>query len=179
MDFKLKPISLEGVDAALSKAELYRWLNEPEEAESICQDVLAASPGHQLALRLLGLAITDQFSGGAGDRYSEVEGTFQQLSDRYERLYYLGLLHERRAKAQVHAGRPPHTLIVLLEEAMKCYESAENIRPIGNDEAILRWNRCVRWLQRHAEPDGQRDAEVFDTGDSAPHQTSRKMSLKS
>ena len=41
MDFKLKSISPEGLEAALSKAEVYRFLNEPEEAESICQDVLA------------------------------------------------------------------------------------------------------------------------------------------
>src|SRR5580658_7686554 len=131
MEIKLKPISLEGVDAALSKAELYRLLNEPAEAESICHDVLAAAPGHQLALRLLGLAITDQFTGNPSDRYGEADRIFQQLSDRYERLYYLGLLRERRAKAQVHAGRPPHTLMVLLEEAMNYYEEAEKIRPTG------------------------------------------------
>jgi tetratricopeptide (TPR) repeat protein len=168
MEFQLKAISPQGVDAALSKAELYRLLNEPEEAESICQDVLAAQPGHQLALRLLGLAITDQFSGAPSDRYSEAERTFRQLSDNYERLYYLGLLHERRAKAQLHAGRSPHTLMVLLEEAMRCYEGAEEIRPTGNDEAILRWNRCVRLIQGHADSDWRREAEVFDTGDSAP-----------
>jgi len=168
VEFQLKAISLEGVDAALSKAELYRLLNDPEEAESICHDVLAADPGHQLALRLLGLAITDQFSGTPSDRYAEVERTFQQLSDSYERLYYLGLLHERRAKAQLRAGRSPHTLMVLLEEAMRCYAGAEEIRPTGNDEAILRWNRCVRLIQSHADADWHREVEVFDTGDSAP-----------
>src|SRR5437588_10127288 len=99
MEFKLKTISAEGIEAALSKVELYRYLNEPEEAESICQDVLAVQPGHQLALRLLGLAITDQFTGSPTDRYVDAENTFQQLSDRYERLYYMGLMHERRAKA--------------------------------------------------------------------------------
>ena len=134
MEFKLKSISPEGVEAALSKVELYRFLNEPEEAESICQDVLGVEPGHQLALRLLGLAITDQFTGAASDRYAEVENAFQQLTDLYERVYYKGLLQERRAKAQLRAGRPPHTLLVLLEEAMRCYEEAEEIRPTGNDE---------------------------------------------
>jgi len=168
MEFQLKAISREGVDAALSKAELYRLLNEPEEAESICQDVLAVQPGHQLALRLLGLAITDQFSGTPSDRYSQVEGTFQQLTDNYERRYYSGLLHERRAKAQLRAGRSPHTLMVLLEEAMRCYESASEIRPTGNDEAILRWNRCVRLIQSRADSVWHCEVEVFDTGDSAP-----------
>src|SRR5438876_180211 len=147
MELSVKPIALNSVSEANSKAELYRLLNEPEEAESICQDVLAADPENQTALRLLGLAITDQFTGGPSDRYSEVEGVFQRLTDRYERLYYPGILHERRVKAQLRAGRSPHTLLVLLEEAMRCYGEAEKIRPPGNDDAILRWNRCVRLIQ--------------------------------
>ena len=158
MEFKLKTISPEGIDAALSKAEVYRFLNEPEEAESICQDVLAIHPGHQLALRLLGLALTDQFTGGTADRYSDAVNAFQQLTDHYETLYYTGLLYERRAKAQLAAGRPPHTLTVLLQEAMHCYEEAERIRPIGNDDAILRWNRCARLL--HSKLDSEWHREV-------------------
>src|ERR1700756_2475541 len=149
MEIKLKPISLEGIDNALSKAELYRFLNEPEEAESICRDILAVDPEHQLALRLLGLAITDQFCGDASDRSAEAESLFQRLAERYERLYYTGLLHERRAKAQMRVGRTPHTLAPLFEEAMRCFAQAEAIRPPGNDDAILRWNRCARLLQGH------------------------------
>ena len=113
MDFKLKTISKAGIPEAISKVELYRSLNEPEEAESICRDILAADPEHQLALRLLGLSITDQFCGDPSDRYKEVEELFQRLGERYERLYYMGLLHERRAKAQMRLGRPPHSLAPL------------------------------------------------------------------
>jgi tetratricopeptide (TPR) repeat protein len=156
---EFKKISPESVDAALAKAELYRFLNDPEEAESICRDVLAAAPAHQLALRLLGLAITDQFSGKPSDRHADADGAFAQLSDPYEQLYYRGLLNERRAKAQLRAGRPPHTLLVLLEEAMRCYEQAEKLRPPDNDEAILRWNRCVRLMQAH-ESEWQREAGI-------------------
>jgi hypothetical protein len=36
-----------------------------------------------------------------------------------------------------------------LHEAMRWYEKAEAIRPSGNDEAILRWNTCVRMLGKH------------------------------
>src|SRR5438309_12030072 len=110
MEFKLKTISQAGIPEAIAKAELYRSLNEPEEAESICRDILAAEPEHQLALRMLGLSITDQFSGDATDRYGEVETLFQGLVERYERLYYTGLLYERRAKAQMRAGRPDQSL---------------------------------------------------------------------
>jgi len=37
MDLKLKTISKSGIGEAIAKAELYRYLNEPEEAESICR----------------------------------------------------------------------------------------------------------------------------------------------
>ena len=149
MEFKLKTISQAGIPEAIAKAELYRSLNEPEEAESICRDILAVEPEHQLALRLLGLAITDQFSGDASDRYGEVETLFLRLAEPYERFYYAGLLHERRAKAQMRVGRSPHTLTPLFEEAMRCFAEAEAIRPPGNDDAILRWNTCARTLMRH------------------------------
>jgi tetratricopeptide (TPR) repeat protein len=147
MDYKLKSISKSGIPEAMSKAEWYRFLNEPEESESICRDVLALEPSNQRALRVLGLALTDQFLGVGTDRYREAKEAFEKLSDRYERVYHLGLLFERRAKAQIQAGQPPHTLLPLLEQAMACYAEAESIRPPDNDDAILRWNRCVRLLE--------------------------------
>ncbi len=168
MKFGLKSISKAGIPEAISKAELYRNLNEPGEAESICRDILAVEPDHQIALRLLALSITDQFTGGAADRYTEAESLFQGLKDPYERLYYTGIVHERRAKALLRSGARPHTVIVLFEEAMNCFDHAEKIRPAGNDDAILRWNRCVRLLQSHAPSDWQREMEAFDTSESPP-----------
>jgi hypothetical protein len=167
MDLKLKTISKSGIAEAIAKAELYRYLNEPEEAESICRDVLAADPKHGLGLRTLGLAITDQFTGGPADRYGEVEAIFQSLTDPYERLYYSGLLYERRVKAQLRGGRAPHTLLPLLEKALQCFADTEKIRPPGNDDALLRWNRCVRLLQ--SLPDFEMEETVsFEAHDSPP-----------
>jgi hypothetical protein len=147
MNFQLKAISKSGIAEAIAKAELYRYLNEPEEAESICRDILATDANHGLGLRTLGLSITDQFDGSIRDRYAEVESIFQSLRDPYERNYYTGLLCERRVKAQLRVGRAPHTLLPLLERAMQCFTEAEKVRPPGNEDAILRWNRCVRLLQ--------------------------------
>jgi tetratricopeptide (TPR) repeat protein len=147
MKYDLKRISTAGITEAIAKAQLYRSLNEPEEAESICRDILAIEPQHQLALRLLGLALTDQFTGISSDRDREAERIFQQLNDTYERLYYMGIAYERRAKAQLRAGQPPYTVLPLFEQAMKCFGEAEGIRPSGNDDTILRWNRCVRLLE--------------------------------
>jgi tetratricopeptide (TPR) repeat protein len=153
MTYKLKRISAAGITEAIAKVELYRSLNEPEEAESICRDVLAIEPQHQLALRLLGLALTDQFTGGTSDRYREAETTFQQLSDPYERLYY--------------AGQPSHTLLPLFDQALRSFAEAEKIRPAGNDDTILRWNRCVRLLQTTTY-EWEQEPASFDVQDVSP-----------
>lgn len=167
MTYELKRISPAGITEAIAKAQLYRSLNEPEEAESICRDILAIEPQHQLALRLLGLALTDQFIGGSSDRDREAEQTFQQLNDHYERLYYTGIAYERRAKAQLHAGQPPYTVLPLFEHAMRSFGEAEKIRPAGNDDTILRWNRCVRLLQTRSYAWEQEFAPV-DEQDAPP-----------
>jgi tetratricopeptide (TPR) repeat protein len=168
MEPQLKPISKSGVTAAISKAELYRNLNEPGEAESICRDILNTEPDNQAALRLLGLAITDQFTGGTADRYAEASSVFQQLTDPYKRVYYNGILNERKAKAQLAAGRLPHTVLPIFEEAMRCFEEAEKIRPPGNDDAILRWNRCVRLLQSRLGAEWHKEMEEFDASEGPP-----------
>ena len=123
---------------------------------------------YQLALRLLGLAITDQFCGDASDRHGEAEKLFQRLDAHYERLYYTGLLHERRAKAQMRVGRHPRTLAPLFAEAMRCFAEAETIRPPDNDDAVLRWNRCARLLQSHPGFLEENESEAFEAFDSSP-----------
>jgi tetratricopeptide (TPR) repeat protein len=168
MEHALKTISTSGIDAALSKAQLYRSLNEPEESESICHDILAIDPENQAALRLLGLSITDEFTGDVSDRYAEAEAMFRRLADPYAQHYYLGVLTERRAKAQMRAGRPSYVVIALLEDALRHFEEAEKIRPAANDESILRWNRCVRLLQKLPRPEVVEPSAAFADEDTAP-----------
>jgi tetratricopeptide (TPR) repeat protein len=167
MELHLKKISTSGIAEALNKVDLYRCLNEPEEAESICQDILAVESEHQLALRMLGLSITDQFTGSNADRYADAQAAFERLSDSYERLYYTGLLHERRAKAHMRAGRPARAVAVWFEKAMQLFEDAEKIRPEGNDDSILRWNRCAR-LMHSLHLEHEVVAEGFEVVDSPP-----------
>lgn len=168
MELKLKPISTAGIGEAISKVEVYRYLNEPGEAESICRDILAVEPDNQTALRLLGLAITDQFIGETSDRYSESESVFRGLQSEYERVYHLGILRERKAKAQLRAGRLPHTVLPIFEEAMSFFAEAEKIRPPNNDDAILRWNRCVRLLESRMGSEWRKDMEEFDASEGPP-----------
>lgn len=146
----LKPLSHDTVDAALAKAERYRFLNEPGEAESICLDVLTVDATNQSALVTLLLALTDQF-GAASDAHQRAREVLAALESEYDKAYYAGIIAERRAKAQLaHGGAGSsvgaHDWIV---EAMTHFERAEWLRPSGNDDARLRWNACARFLDRH------------------------------
>ena len=148
---ELKPLSREAIPRALEKAERYRLLNEPVEAESICLDVLAADPANQAALIMLLLALTDQFEEAAAGVVARAQDVLKELRDDYERAYYSGIVCERRGKAQLKRGGPGSGSMAYesFREALGFYDTAEAVRPSGNDDAILRWNTCVRILKRH------------------------------
>lgn len=152
--FALKPLTREGVPAALAKAEKYRLLNEAAEAESICLDVLGVAPDDQAALVLLFLSLTDQFRDNEGSTFRRAQEVLGKLEEGYKRTYYHGILWERRAKARLHQGGPGAGDVAWpwLREAMGWYEKAEALRPAGNDDALLRWNACVRTLDELPAP---------------------------
>ena len=149
--FELKPIDADAVPRALEKAERYRLLAEPEEAESICLDILAIEPDNQQALITLLLALTDQFRSGHGECSARAQSLVPQVRGEYERCYYAGIISERRGSAQLDRGGPGGgaAACASLREAMTWYEKAEAVRPAGNDDAILRWNTCARQVMRH------------------------------
>jgi tetratricopeptide (TPR) repeat protein len=170
MDYALKRIHPDGVDAALRKADRYRELNQPAEAESICRDVLAVDAANDLALRILGLALSDQFGPSTAERFAEAQQVFGRLADAYERAFYTGLAYERQAKAQLAAEFPLRSVRPLFDRALARYAEAETIRPPGNDDAILRWNSCVRALQAAAGCAGSEgEARVDWESDFVPH----------
>jgi hypothetical protein len=149
-DFELKRITSDGIPSALEKAERYRLLNDPEQAESICRDILAVDADNQETLRVLVLALTDQFaSGHVHGCVRDARGFAMKLEDEYERLYYTGIVFEREARAFLsRAGAVRSAAYEGLREAMEWYEKAEDLRPPGNVDALLRWNSCVRTIRR-------------------------------
>lgn len=149
---ELKPLHKEAVPRALEKAERYRLLNEPAEAESICLDILRIEPENQQALVMLLLSLTDQFEGPGSDVRNVLE-VLGRITGEYERAYYRGIIFERRGRAVIGHGGPHSRYIAydLISEAMKSFERAEALRPSGNDDAILRWNTCARMLKTHPE----------------------------
>ena len=86
--YELKKLSAGGVAAALDKAQRYRLLNEPHEAESICLDVLALEPANHDARILLILALSDQLDEDAS-RFDQAHDLVGTLAG-YERHYSEG-----------------------------------------------------------------------------------------
>jgi hypothetical protein len=148
---QLKPLSSEAIPRALSKAERYRLLDEPQEAESICLDILAAQGDNQEALVMLILATTDQFGRGSDKGPGDARDLLLRLRDKYERRYYGGIICERWVKAQLRDGAHPSLASGWLLEALDDYEAAQALSPPGNDDAVLRWNACVRYLEKHPD----------------------------
>jgi hypothetical protein len=149
MQFELKPISAAAVPDALEKVERYRLLNEPSEAQSICEDILRVDPDNQEALVMMLLSITDQL--GEGGSAAEARQVLPRLQSAYHRAYYAGIIYERSAKALMKSPVPGSNFKAYedLEQAMRCFAEAEALRPEGNDDAILRWNTCARLLLKN------------------------------
>ncbi len=146
---KLKLLSKEFIPKALTRAKHYRLLNEPWQAASICRDVLAIEPENQRALLYLVLAITDQFGSGNSSFYKEAKRLCDQLEDEYERYYYRGIIEERSGRAVLRRSGPRVTYMAYeyYRNAMHFFEKAIEISPEGNQDAILRWNACIRGIK--------------------------------
>ncbi len=144
----LKRISPESIPRALELAQRYRLLNEPEQAASICDDILAIDPGNKEARHALFLATTEQFSHSHGPKLEDADRIVAQMETDYERAYYGGMARERWARSKLQQGS--HTSFVgdLVRKAIELYEQAERLRPAGNDDALLRWNACARLMKR-------------------------------
>jgi hypothetical protein len=149
--YTLKPISAAAIPEALEKAWRYRLLNEPFQAESICLDVLEVEPDNQHALAVLLLSRTDQF--GQGVSCHKAREAAQKMTSEYDRAYYSGVISERWAGWLLRHGTPGagFNAYEYYRQAMDWYERAENLRPAGNDDALLRWNTCARLLMSNPE----------------------------
>ncbi len=142
-----KLISPAGIPAALEKATRYRLLNEPLEAESICRDVLAVDPENQEAIVTLLLAVTDEFDKELAGAVSDAKALLPKIKGEYERTYYEGIINERWGNAQL--SKRGQTSIGWYRAAIRCYAKAEELSEPDNDDAVLRWNSCVRIMQRY------------------------------
>ena len=151
--FELKRLSVAAIPAALAKAEHYRLLNEPEEAQSICEDVLRVDPSNRAAHVTLILALTDTFPRGQAGVVTRARELVAALGAEYERAYYSGVVAERRARVLLDRGGPDRFVNAgdWLREAMRAFERADAVKPVDQDDALLRWNACARLFHQYPE----------------------------
>ena len=151
--FDLKPISHDSVAGALAKAERYRLLNEPNEAESICRDILEIEPGNQ--------AGPGQSHPGAdrpdsarrhafADALATVVAPATRPTTAPTTPASRGSAGPRRATAA--AATAPSARLRMDRQGPASYSrQPSRSAPRGNDDALLRWNACVRFLNHHRE----------------------------
>ncbi len=145
-EFELKTITAGGLEAAAARAEHYRLLNQPKLAQSICHDILEVDPDNQRALIALVLAMSDEFAIG-GASVNGAKGYANKLTNEYQRHYYTGIIVERQARSLMARGPSAAFAYNTFQEAMEYFEKAEEVRPEDVDDAILRWNACVRTIR--------------------------------
>ena len=149
MELKLKDIRIHAVEEALVKAKQYRSLLEPEIAESICSDVLNIDPENQSVLVIYILALLDQISRTEKQtQIKMIERTIEKLTSQYKRYYYTGLLNEKRARRMITQAMSHSFAYDYFIEALTFYQHAIDRCPEKNDEAILRWNSCIRTIEK-------------------------------
>ena len=171
---ELKPLKKEAVKLALEKAKRYRLLDEPDEAESICLDVLATLPGYQEALITLILSLTDKFGQSRlFPAFNQAQELVAQLDDNFSKAYYLGVIFERRAKFHLRQGGPGSGTAAheWFAKAMEEFAKALHDDDPKSQEAVLRWNSCARIMNANPEikaEDPQSSEMLLDTYET-PH----------
>ncbi|MBI5894720.1 MAG: hypothetical protein HZB24_01460 [Desulfobacterales bacterium] len=171
---ELRSLKPEAIPSALEMAKRYRLLNEPDEAESICLDILAVDPGHQEALITRLLALTDKFAVGAVyPAFEQARELVARLESPYCKAYYTGLIFERRAKHHLRQGGPGAGTIAYqwLAKALEAFGTALGSCDPGKQDAVLRWNSCARILNTHPDvkPDESNQGEMLLDAYDMPH----------
>src|ERR1700679_3014997 len=91
-------------------------------------------------------SLSDQFEHGVSAKeVLQIAG----LTNDYHRAYYSGIIHERQAIAECrrHPDWPSRRQAhMLFQSAMESCRARE-IRPPDNEDAALRWNACVRFME--------------------------------
>lgn len=147
-------IHQDSINSVLDKARQYRSLLEPELAISICLDVFAVDENNQGALVIYILAMSDLHThANAKAPAQEISRAIAKLTSEFERTYYAGIALERKARALMKNAMSRSFAYNLLMEAAALYNQAQPLAPKHCDDAILRYNACVRTIaNEHLSP---------------------------
>ncbi len=140
-------INKKTISSALDKAKQYRLLQEPELAVSICLDIFNIDKNHQETIVVYILALSDNLSKQKND--NKILDAIQLLESEYHKKYYTGIYHERKALSLMRGRMSASFAYNLFELAMGFYKQAIEISTDDNDDAILRYNSCIRSIKHN------------------------------
>jgi hypothetical protein len=139
----------DSIPTVLDKARQYRSLNEPDLALSICLDVFAVEANNQAALVIYILALTDQFAHPhLKVESAKITDNIAKLDSEFHQIYYTGIFLERKARALLSNPMSRSFAYEGLMEAVEQYELAEKIAPKHCSDPILRYNSCLRTIEK-------------------------------
>ncbi|NNE00044.1 MAG: hypothetical protein HKN47_22215 [Pirellulaceae bacterium] len=146
-----RPLSKDMLARAYERADHYRLLNEPAQAESICRDILAVEPENEKAWVQLLLSLTDQFPDEMSQALEAANEALGNLKNEYHRAYYQGIIHERWGRANLNLGRGQQAAQSWIRQAMQSYQKAMELAPSDDPDPTLRWNTCARLLEKSTQ----------------------------
>lgn len=164
-ELELIAIAKAAVPGALEKAKHYRLLNDPEQAESICLDILEVQPDHREAKVVLILALTDRFSDrGGAQRIKKARELARSIEDPYQALYYEGIVWEREGRADLKRNLPGGAAYVALRRAMDLFKQASARSTEDDAQADLRFNGCLRTIRERGlkPPDTEPSTQLLE-----------------
>lgn len=145
MDYYL--IHKDTIKSALDKAKQYRLLLEPELAVSICLDIFAIDKHHQATLIVYILALSDNLAKQKNDK--QILDAIELLDLDYNKKYYQGIYYERKALAMMRGNMSKSFAHNIFIKAIAVYKDAIAISPKDDDDAILRYNSCIRSIKHN------------------------------
>lgn len=113
------------------------------------------------------LSITDEFDRELAASLNDAKSLLPKINGAYERLYYEGIINERWGNAQL--SKRGQASVGWYRAAMRCYAKSEELSEPDNDDAVLRWNSCVRIMQRYDfAPEEMSHDILTEYGDDVP-----------
>ena len=154
-------INKSSLPSVIAKAKQYRSLLEPDLAISICLDVFAVDQNNQEALVIYILSLTDLYSHDVKVDQEKILSAINRLNSDFERNYYIGLMHERKARSYLNKHMSRSFAFEGLQNAMEYYELAEKLQPEDICDANLRYNSCLRTIEKEKLTPRQEFNELY------------------
>lgn len=149
-EVEYRQIKQQNIDSALAKARQYRSLLESDLAISICLDIFKVDEGHQPTIITYILALTDSLTHPSAAHHKpdkEIIDAIRRLKSAYDKVYYQGIFSERKGRALMRNAMSRSFAYNLFLQAIEYYQRAEKLSNDDNDDAVLRYNACVRTIE--------------------------------